>query len=57
MKIDPDDVYLIDGDALEKIQAVSVALNNPNLRVDWDKRRDLANLIDLMLSRAQIWVE
>ena len=55
MKIGPDEVYLIDGDALKKIQNIADVLNNPNVKVDWDKRRDLASLIDLILSRATPW--
>ena len=52
--IDPDRVYAIDGFELQSLQKISEALNNPNLKVDWDKRRDLANLIDLVVSRAEV---
>lgn len=43
---------LLEEDAVTKLRSVSRALNDPTLVVDWDKRRDLANLIDLVLMQA-----
>lgn len=50
-RFNPDDPYAFEGDRLQKLEGVSRRLNDPK-PLTWDDRRDLANLIDLVLSRA-----
>ena len=49
---EPHDVLLIEEDAVVKLRSIARALNDPTVKVDWDKRRDLANLLDQVLMGA-----
>ena len=46
--------YIIELDDLTKLRTISQALNDPTITMDWDKRRDLANLLDYLLSPSRL---
>jgi hypothetical protein len=41
--------YLLAPEQVEKLRGISKLLNDPCTRIDWDKRRDIANLIDCVI--------
>lgn len=49
--LNADQVYAFEGRDLQKIEAVAQRLDDPKT-LTFDDRRDLANLLNLMLDRA-----
>ena len=45
-------VLILEQEDEAKLRSISRALNDANLKVDWDKRRDLANLLCSVLDGA-----
>jgi hypothetical protein len=50
-RFDIDETYWLDGDRLRKLEQIARGLDSP-ASLSFDMRRDLANLINLILSEA-----
>jgi hypothetical protein len=52
-RFDRDEVYMLEGNRLQKLEAVAAALYG-GIALSFDRRRDLANMINLILAEAII---
>jgi hypothetical protein len=50
-KIDPAHDYCVRGLALQRLTEFSARLNQPH-QLKWDERRDMANMLDLIVAEA-----
>jgi hypothetical protein len=50
-RFDPDEAYALEGDRMQKLEHIARRLDN-SASLSFDARRDLANLINLILSEA-----